>query len=263
MRPSPKYPAKHRRNLLITVDGAGASHGLIDHITALNGKPGRRVHYSVGWDLGERERIAIGRVPRTAWQAVLDHAGHPRPPAEAGVVELTGLLREHPAGDQLVNWPADVRIISPPREAASRCAAVAVRGGRRVALSAVGHQHLGRHRPVPGSPPPPAHPGRGPCALRQANRPGPPALRRDRDQPSLLHGRDHRHRPVRLVKLLASTDPLAKTEPKTLRYRLLHTAAHIVRGQRKRKIKIPAAWPWADPLARCLRAALALPPPAL
>jgi hypothetical protein len=30
---------------------------------------------------------------------------------------------------------------------------------------------------------------------------------------------------------------LADAKPKTLRYRLLHTAARIVRGQRKRKIK--------------------------
>jgi hypothetical protein len=33
--------------------------------------------------------------------------------------------------------------------------------------------------------------------------------------------------------------PLAKAEPKTLRYRLLHPAARIVRSQRKRRIRIP------------------------
>jgi hypothetical protein len=64
------------------------------------------------------------------------------------------------------------------------------------------------------------------------------------------------------LRLLCLNGPLAKAEPKTLRYRLLHTAARIVCGRRKRKIKIPASWPWADPLAACLRAALALPPPA-
>ena len=47
----------------------------------------------------------------------------------------------------------------------------------------------------------------------------------------------------------------------TLRYRLLHTAARIVRGQRKRKIKIPEVWPWADELAAAFHAALALPAP--
>src|SRR5947208_16427088 len=91
-----QIPVKHRRNLLVTVDGAGASHGLIQYITALNAKPGRRVHYSVGWELGERERVAIGRVPQTAWHTVLDHDGVSRPPDKAGVVELTTLLRQHP-----------------------------------------------------------------------------------------------------------------------------------------------------------------------
>ena len=44
-------PVRYRRNLLITVDGAGASHGLVDHITKLNASPWRRVHYSIGWEL--------------------------------------------------------------------------------------------------------------------------------------------------------------------------------------------------------------------
>jgi hypothetical protein len=93
-----QIPAKHRRNLLITVDGAGASHGLVDHITTLNRRPGYRVHYSIGWELGERERAAIGRVPKDAWDLVLDTDGDPRPAEEAGVVELTALLRHGPAG---------------------------------------------------------------------------------------------------------------------------------------------------------------------
>ena len=41
------------------------------------------------------------------------------------------------------------------------------------------------------------------------------------------------------LRLLCLDPALADAEPKTLRYRLLHTAARIVRGQRKRKIKIP------------------------
>jgi len=61
--------------------------------------------------------------------------------------------------------------------------------------------------------------------------------------------------------LLCLEGPLAKAEPKTLRYRLLHTAARIVRGQRKRKIRIPETWPWAQELAACLLAPLTLPPP--
>jgi hypothetical protein len=47
-----------------------------------------------------------------------------------------------------------------------------------------------------------------------------------------------------------------------LRYRLLHTAARLVRGQRKRKIRIPETWPWARELEACFLTVFALPPPA-
>jgi hypothetical protein len=45
-----------------------------------------------------------------------------------------------------------------------------------------------------------------------------------------------------------------------LRYRILHTAVRIVRGQRKRKLKIPENWPWARDLEAAFRAAFALAP---
>jgi hypothetical protein len=61
------------------------------------------------------------------------------------------------------------------------------------------------------------------------------------------------------LRLLCLDGPLAKAEPKTLRYRLLRTATHIVRGQRKRKIRIPETWPCAPYLAACPHAALAMP----
>ncbi len=41
------------------------------------------------------------------------------------------------------------------------------------------------------------------------------------------------------LRLLCLDAPLAKAEPRTLRYRLLHTAVRLTRGQHKRKIKIP------------------------
>ena len=48
------------------------------------------------------------------------------------------------------------------------------------------------------------------------------------------------------LKLIALDGDLAKTEPKTLRCRLLHAAARLVRGGRRRTLKIAAAWPWSD-----------------
>jgi len=67
-----QLPARYHRDLLITLDGAGASHGLVDHITTLDAAPGRRVPYSMGWELGARERAALAWVPARAWDAVLD-----------------------------------------------------------------------------------------------------------------------------------------------------------------------------------------------
>jgi Transposase DDE domain group 1 len=42
---------------------------------------------------------------------------------------------------------------------------------------------------------------------------------------------------------------LARCEPKTLRYRLLHVPARITRGQRRRWLRIASHWPWRHELA--------------
>lgn len=54
---------------------------------------------------------------------------------------------------------------------------------------------------------------------------------------------------------------LAKAEPKTLRYRLLHTAARITHGQWQRWLTLPPTWPWANELAVAFGQVLALPAP--
>ena len=62
------------------------------------------------------------------------------------------------------------------------------------------------------------------------------------------------------LRLLALSGDLAKAEPKTLRYRLLHTAARIVRGQRRRRLRIPETWPWVHDLHHAFTTIFALPP---
>ena len=54
---------------------------------------------------------------------------------------------------------------------------------------------------------------------------------------------------------------LAKAEPKKLRYRLLHTAARISRGQRRIRLRIAEHWPWARELAGAFARLAALPRP--
>jgi hypothetical protein len=52
---------------------------------------------------------------------------------------------------------------------------------------------------------------------------------------------------------------LARAEPKALRYRLLHVAARLTRGQRRTYLRLAATWPWARALARAFAALTRLP----
>jgi hypothetical protein len=123
-------PPGSRRRLMITCDGAGAGHGLVKHLDKLAARPGYQLIYSVGWALGEREKAALRLVPEQAWQIAIDSRGEVRERRagdacgngqcahaacwieEAHVTELTGLLRQGPAGDQLKGWPKTMRVFA-------------------------------------------------------------------------------------------------------------------------------------------------------
>ena len=68
-------PPGFRRKLMVTCDGAGASHGLIARLDELAARRGYELTYSVGWVLGERERAALRLVPEQAWQIAIDGRG--------------------------------------------------------------------------------------------------------------------------------------------------------------------------------------------
>ena len=61
------------------------------------------------------------------------------------------------------------------------------------------------------------------------------------------------------LKLLALDGPLARAEPKTLRYRLLHAAAKLTRGGRQRRLNTSATWPWAADITTAWDRISALP----
>lgn len=123
-------PPAFRRRLMVTCDGAGASHDLIRHLDKLASRPGHQLIYSVGWELGKREKAAIAAVPVEAWQIAVGEHGEVRERRagdacgdlrcahrrcwieEAHVTELTPLLRSGRAGDQLAAWPASMRIFA-------------------------------------------------------------------------------------------------------------------------------------------------------
>jgi Transposase DDE domain group 1 len=63
------------------------------------------------------------------------------------------------------------------------------------------------------------------------------------------------------LKLLALDGDLARAEPKTLRYRILHAAARLIRGGRRRCLKIAATWPWAEETVTAWQRIQAIPYP--
>ncbi len=61
------------------------------------------------------------------------------------------------------------------------------------------------------------------------------------------------------LRLLALGGHLARAEPKTLRYRILHAAARLTRSGRQRRLKIHASWPWAGDIVTAWDQVSALP----
>ena len=61
------------------------------------------------------------------------------------------------------------------------------------------------------------------------------------------------------MRLLLLDGPLAKAEPTTLRYRLLHAAARLVRRSRYLILRIPESWPWAKDFADAVNRVQAIP----
>ena len=104
-----QIPAKHRRRLLVTLDGAGASHPVVAHLSALTPPPaGRCTTRSASTSTGAPARRSAC-CPSPGREPALDAAGAGR--ADADVAEPTGLLRRGPDGDKLTGWPADMRVI--------------------------------------------------------------------------------------------------------------------------------------------------------
>jgi hypothetical protein len=63
------------------------------------------------------------------------------------------------------------------------------------------------------------------------------------------------------LQIHALDGDLAKAEPKRLRYRLLHTAARLARGQRRRWLRIPSTWPWATQITAAFGRITTIPAP--
>jgi Transposase DDE domain group 1 len=257
-----QVPADRRDDLLITSDGAGASHALIDWLSALN-TARRSVAYSVGFDVDDHVRAAANALPDDCWVPCLSNT-------TGGLVdgldcaEITHALRGRLTG---LGWPATMRLIVRRRallpfeqptlfdtggyKYAAFVTNIPRFGPRAVSVQRADARHRVHARVEDG--------------VRTAKDTG------------LDHFPSHSWTVnqawcaaitiavdllcwLRLYAL--ATTSLATAEPKTLRYRLLQTPARLIHARRYRWLRLPRTWPWAADLATAFDRVRRLPLPA-
>jgi Transposase DDE domain group 1 len=238
-----QLPATSHQPVLVRSDSAGASTRLAWHLRD------QGVGFSLGMPIDAHVREAILAQPEQAWTPAVDADGQVRHGAE--VVELTGWIDLH-------SWPAGTRALC-RREDAHPGAQLRFtdHDGHRfqVFLTDQPDGDLAglelRHRQR----------ARVEDRIRAAKATGLANLPFDR----------WRRNAVWLELVLAAQDlccwtqallldgALAVAEPKTLRYRLLHVAARVVRHARRTILRLQRSWPWAVQLAQAFTRLRALP----
>ena len=249
-----QVPAAHRRTILVRADSAGASHSVLDWLTEQGRARGRSVEYSIGFPVNKGIAVhdAIHVLPEPAWVAALDADGNVRDGAQ--VAELTGLL-------DLTRWPAGMRVIvrrEKPHPGAGltlfeqadgwryQAFATNTRAGQLAFLEA-------RHR---------AH-ARVEDRIRVAKDTGLGRLpsREYKINKGWIQIAAIAADLTAWLQLIALDNDLAKAEPKTLRFRMLHVPARLTHGGLQRQLRLPTDWPWTGQIAAAFAAILAIPAP--
>lgn len=260
-----QIPLTRRAKILIRVDGAGATHDLVDHLKGLN-TAWRTVRFTVGWKITDVDEDAIAALPADAWEAAVAQDGNVIDGEHAAAAELTGLNPRAAAwGVRLI-----VRRVRPSRRQKAKLTAFEKRTGFKYSIIATNIGSRGMRR-VPGS---------GHAQFVDV-------LHRDHaeveDRVRTAKAMGLRNLPsatwtVNLGWVLAANlaadiaawtrllglhdDPdLARAEPQTLRYCLWHLPARLVSHARRRTLKISATWPWKTAFLTCWQRLCTLPTP--
>ena len=240
-----QVPAAYRRRLLVRADGAGATHELLDWLTGFAQVRGRRLEYSVGFPTKNTALTsAITTIPERVWTPAITSDGEIRDGAE--VAEVTGLL-------DLRRWPTGMRVIvrrERPHPGAQLSLLEEADGWRYQAFATntrVGQLAFleARHR---------AH-ARVEDRIKAAKDTG---LGRF---PSREYAINQAWLQIVAVaadltawlRLLALDGDLAAAKPKTLRFQMLHVPASLTRSGRRRHLRLPRHWPWADQIVEAFR----------
>jgi hypothetical protein len=258
-----QIPASYRAKILIRVDGAGASHGLLERIEALN-TTRRTVRYTVGWRITDVDEAAIGALAEAAWEDAVDQDGAVQDACH--VAELTGL------DTRVGGWPEGIRLLvrraRPSKRHLGKLTDLEKRTGWRYQVTAT---NITRMRGVPGS--------QHPQFLDVLHRAHAVVEDRVRTEKAMgLRNLPSKTWSVNMGWVLAANiaadldawtrllglhddEGLVRAEPATLRYRLWHIPAKLTTHARRRRLHIPAHWPWAKALTTCWNRLAALPAP--
>ena len=234
--------AARTQPLLLRADTGGATHALVDHLRE------RGVRFSISLPADERVRAAVLAVPANAWTPAVDADGQPRAGAE--VAELCAL--------DISGWPAGPRAI---------CRREDPHPGAQLSFTdADGHRFQVFITDQPD-------PDVAALELRHRRR----ARVEDRIRGAKATGLRNlpfdrwRRNAVWLELVLMACDltcwaqtlllsgELRVAEPKTLRYRLWHVAARVVRHARRVIVRLQRTWPWVTALAAAFTRLRALP----
>jgi hypothetical protein len=258
-----QIPRGYRSKILIRLDGAGASHGLIEHLQKLSTRR-RQVAFTSGFAITETDERAIADLPEDAWGPSFEQDGRIDPHAQ--VAELTGVWRRE-------GWPEGlrylVRRVKPSRRHAKKLTDFEKETGWRYQITVTNIKNLGRT--VPGS-----HHAHFLDTLHRQHASVEDRVRTEkatgirnlpfkgyeRNQAWLLAANIASDLLTYLQLLgLDQEHDLARAEPETLRATILHIPARLVTHARQRVLKLEATWPWAKAFQTCWKRLGALPNP--
>jgi hypothetical protein len=255
-----QIPASSHAKILVRIDGAGATHDLLEHLEKLN-TARRTVRYLVGWTITEDDEAAIAKIPETAWEDSLRQDGDIQ--EGYSVAELTGL-------NTRTGWPHGMRLlvrrVRPSGRHAKKLTAQELKTDWKYSVVATNIRHMwgiaGSHQP------------QWLDALARSHATVEDRVRTDkamglRNLPSKswqvnrgwMLASNLGHDLDCWVRLLALHDQedLVRAEPDTMRYRLYAVPARYVRHARRRWLRVDRTWPWAKVFALAWRRLTALP----
>jgi Transposase DDE domain group 1 len=261
-----QVPAAFRRKVIVRVDGAGASHKLIEHLLTLTTER-KALLFTCGWMITESDEEAIAAVPEDAWKPGVRQDGTVE--EDKDVAEITGLMSRAGIWPGGLRWIA--RRVKPSRRHKKNMTAYEKKAGWKYSITCTNIPQTGIPD-VPGSHHPQFidvihrdHATVETDGVRTAKAMGLRNLPSKTWQVNKgwVLAANIAADLTAWARLLGLHDQeeLRDAEPDTLRYRIWHIPARLVRHARKRILKISPDWPWKEAFITCWNRLRALPAP--